>query len=231
MPEFFTVAFAVYGAYQGLRKARKAAKRLGPPEVSSPDSETVPDDAEDADLARAIAQSLQEMELQQRPRLDILPTVVNTAATPDDPDDRIFRPHSPATVPHQQAESNWEARPNEEFFPHSFEHSTSRYDDDLGEDALQPLGPLGASLIIAGQVEGQARVRHTGGEGGRGEGLNLGQMSFHNSYVNLIINGGTGGDGGAAGTIAGGTGLECTIQIRSSSLSSPPPLPPRRRPG
>ncbi|KAF7361452.1 hypothetical protein MSAN_01178300 [Mycena sanguinolenta] len=358
MPEPFTMALA-YGAYQGWRQARKGASRHGPPDVSSPDSETqsalsevmvpktlprsvsepeptflyptwsrgqsrtltrsvsepdltlvhevpdklppllsadildvpdvlpgvdtsapvvpedpdvpedadfataivqslqnarmqqglrsdillsaeeslvtasVPDDLEDADLARAIAQSLQEMKLQQRPRLNILPTAVNTAAILDVPDNQILCPHSPATTDVPEVitsgvlKPNWEARTNEEFFSYSFEHSTSRYGDDLGEDALQPPGPLGASLVVA---EG---VRHTGGEGGRGEGPNLGQMSFHNSVVNLIINGGTGGDGGAAGSIGvdGGTGqvpiIRHATQTRRSSFSALPPLPPR----
>ncbi|KAF7361451.1 hypothetical protein MSAN_01178200 [Mycena sanguinolenta] len=194
-------------------------------------------DLEDADLARAIARSLQDMKLQQPPRLNIPPAVLNAPVTADVPDNKIVCPVA-TDLPEiintlKVLELSSQPHTNEgELCSYSCEDSTLG-SDDLGKDALQSLGPLATSLIIAGRSKGEARVRHTGGDGGRGEGPTLGHMNFHNSFINLIINGGTGGDGGAAGFIGGngGTGqgpiIKHAVHTRRSSFSALPPLPPR----
>ncbi|KAJ7259091.1 hypothetical protein B0H12DRAFT_1232082 [Mycena haematopus] len=148
---------------------------------------------------------------------DILP---ETPTTADVPDVLLSVPDTPATTD----------------FPEVPDSSSSTESEGklLAKSVSRDLTYF---IIVRNAVAQIADVsaghRHYGGTGGNGEGPFLGQMSFHNSFVNLIITGGTGGDGGAAGSIGGdgGTGGGPTYTVvnrtRRSSSSTPPPLPPR----
>ncbi|KAF7361440.1 hypothetical protein MSAN_01177100 [Mycena sanguinolenta] len=160
----------------------------------------VNDDPEDADITRAIALSLQEAKMQQRPRPDILPAKLGVPAYASvyaDPDvlSGVDTSSTADTLVTMGAlESSPESRTNTGWSGHSI--STHVMIGPI-EEAVGSQRSVGCSDC---QCNGA-----TGGVGGLSEGPSP-SLTFDRSLVHLNINGGRGGNGGAAGRFNGDDG-------------------------
>ncbi|KAJ7247139.1 hypothetical protein B0H12DRAFT_746114 [Mycena haematopus] len=234
MPEPFTMAAFAYGTYRTWRKARspktvpRSASEPEPtfvyptwsgdgrpsPRSSGSSTGTLPT------LSRSVYEpdlSLVDAMKNLRPYVDvheipdILPSVVEdtpaSADVPDVSDVPLSVPDVPATTDDSEVLDS----------PESLPPST-----ETVNEVQNAVPQVAVGLGVPGGH------RHYGGTGGNGEGPHLGHVSFHNSWVNLTINGGTGGDGGAAGSIGGTVGrAEVQSTLSPDAVAAPAARLPR----